>query len=60
VGDAERDVGRPAAIWAWRAKRVGAAGGSGAGRRIRRDLIVLAASLAVFAGCAVVAADGRV
>jgi membrane-associated phospholipid phosphatase len=29
-------------------------------RRIRRDLAVLVASLAVFAGCAVVAADGRV
>jgi membrane-associated phospholipid phosphatase len=29
-------------------------------RRIRRDLIVLAASLAVFAVCAVAAADGRV
>jgi len=29
-------------------------------RRIRRDLTVLAVSLAVFAGCAVVAADGRV
>lgn len=29
-------------------------------RRIQRDLIVLAASLAVFAGCAVVASDGRV
>ena len=29
-------------------------------RRIRRDLIVLAASLAVFAVCAVLAADGRV
>jgi len=29
-------------------------------RRIRRDLIVLAASLAVFVGCAVIAADGRV
>lgn len=28
-------------------------------RRIQRDLIVLAASLAVFAGCAVVASDGR-
>ena len=28
--------------------------------RVRRDLIVLAASLAVFAGCAVVASDGRV
>jgi membrane-associated phospholipid phosphatase len=29
-------------------------------RRIRRDLIVLAASLAVFAGCALLVADGRV
>jgi membrane-associated phospholipid phosphatase len=29
-------------------------------RRVRRDVIVLVASLAVFAGCAVVAADGRV
>jgi undecaprenyl-diphosphatase len=29
-------------------------------RRIQRDLIGLAASLAVFAGCAVVASDGRV
>lgn len=38
----------------------GTAAGTGAGRRIRRDLIVLAGSLAVFAGCAVVVADGRV
>src|SRR5262249_50235920 len=53
-------MGRPAASWAWGAKRVGAAGGPGAGRRTRRDLIVLAASLAVFAICAVIAADGRV
>jgi hypothetical protein len=29
-------------------------------RRIRRDLIVLAVSLAVFTVCAVIAADGRV
>jgi membrane-associated phospholipid phosphatase len=29
-------------------------------RRVRRDLIVLVASLAVFAGCAVIVADGRV
>jgi membrane-associated phospholipid phosphatase len=29
-------------------------------RRVRRDLTVLVISLAVFAGCAVVAADGRV
>jgi hypothetical protein len=28
--------------------------------RIRRDLVVLAASLAVFAGCALFVADGRV
>jgi membrane-associated phospholipid phosphatase len=28
--------------------------------RVRRDVVVLVASLAVFAGCAVVAADGRV
>src|SRR6476660_8224648 len=38
----------------------GTAGGPGAMRRIQRDLIVRAASLAVFAGCAVVASDGRV
>ena len=48
---------RPAASWGWKAKR---AGGPGAGWRIRRDLIMLAASLAVFAGCAVIAASGRV
>jgi undecaprenyl-diphosphatase len=41
-------------------KRAGTAGGPGARRRIRRDLIVLAASLAVFAVCAVIVADGRV
>src|SRR6201989_2973685 len=38
----------------------GTAGGPGAVRRVQRDLIVLAASVAVFAGCAVVASDGRV
>jgi membrane-associated phospholipid phosphatase len=48
---------RPSAIWPWVAK---GAGGPGTGGRIRRDLIVLAASLAVFAGCAVIVADGRV
>src|SRR5690348_13871909 len=36
------------------------AGGPGAVRRIQRDLIVLVASVAVFAGCAVIVADGRV
>ena len=38
----------------------GTAGRLCAVRRIRRDLIVLVASLAVFAGCAVIVADGRV
>jgi undecaprenyl-diphosphatase len=38
----------------------GAERGTGAVRRTRRDLIVLAGSLAVFAGCAVVAASGQV
>jgi membrane-associated phospholipid phosphatase len=51
---------RPPAVWPWGAKSAGTAGGPGAGRRIRRDLIMLAASLAVFAGCAVIAANGRV
>ena len=53
---------RPSAGWPWVAKGAGTAGGpgAGAGRRIRRDLIVLVASLAVFAGCAVIVADGRV
>jgi hypothetical protein len=50
---------RPSAIWPWVAKGAGGAGGPWALRRIRRDLIVLAASLAVFAGCAVIVADGR-
>jgi membrane-associated phospholipid phosphatase len=35
-------------------------GGCGAVSRVRRDLVVLVASLAVFTVCAVVAADGRV
>jgi undecaprenyl-diphosphatase len=51
---------RPPAGRPWGARRAGTAGGPGAGRRIRRDLIVLAASLAVFAICAVIVADGRV
>ena len=51
---------QPPAVWPRGAKRAGPAGGPGAGRRIRRDLIVLAASLAVFAGCAVIVADERV
>ena len=51
---------QPPAVWSRGAKRAGPAGGPGAGGRIRRDLIVLAASLAVFAGCAVIVADERV
>jgi membrane-associated phospholipid phosphatase len=47
-------------VWPWRSKSRGEAAGQGPGRRIGRDLIVLAASLAVFAGCAVIAANGRV
>jgi membrane-associated phospholipid phosphatase len=41
-------------------RSAGIKGGLRAVRRIRRDLIVLAASLAVFAACAVVVANGRV
>ena len=41
-------------------ERAGTTKGSRAVSRIRRDLIVLAASLVVFAGCALLVADGRV
>jgi membrane-associated phospholipid phosphatase len=54
----ERRAGRPAGGWPWGSK--GAAGGPCVVRRVPRDLIMLAASLAVFAGCAVIVADGRV
>ena len=60
MGDDEGFPGRPAAGWPWGSKGAGTAGGPCAVRRVRRDLIVLAASLAVFAGCAVIVADGRV
>ena len=61
MGDTGHVAGRPASVWPWRgAGGAAAPGGPRAGRRIRRDLIVLAASLAVFAVCAVIAADGRV
>ena len=46
--------------WASRTGGEDTEGGSRAVRRIRRDLAVLVASLAVFAGCAVIVADGRV
>ena len=52
MGDVGRFAGRPAWVWPW--------GGTGTGGRIRRDLIVLAASLAVFTVCAVIVANGRV
>jgi membrane-associated phospholipid phosphatase len=58
MGDVGRFAGRPAWVWPWLG--TGRAAGPGAGGRIRRDLIVLAASLAVFTGCAVIVADGRV
>jgi hypothetical protein len=60
MGDDEGLPGRPGAVWPRGGKSAGTAGGPGAVRRIQRDLIGLAASLAVFAGCAVVASDGRV
>jgi membrane-associated phospholipid phosphatase len=59
-GGDERLAGRPAAGWPWEAKGADAAGGPWAVRRIRRDLILLAASLAVFTACAVIVANGRV
>jgi membrane-associated phospholipid phosphatase len=60
MGDVDHIPEHPTSVWPWRSKSRGKAAGPGAGRRIRRDLIVLAASLAVFAGCAVIAANGRV
>lgn len=60
MGDVDHIPGHPASVWPWRNKSRGKAAGQGPGRRIRRDLIVLAASMAVFAGCAVIAANGRV
>ena len=60
MGDVDRIPEHQASVWPWRSKSRGEAAGQGPGRRIRRDLIVLAASLAVFAGCAVIAANGRV
>src|SRR5438874_4294155 len=60
MGDGEGLPGPAGSRLASGGKSARAAGGPGAVRRIQRDLIVLAASLAVFAGCAVIVADGRV
>ena len=59
-GGDERLAGRAAAGWPWGAKGADAAGGPWAVRRVPRDLIMLAASLAVFTVCAVIVANGRV
>jgi membrane-associated phospholipid phosphatase len=59
-GGNERLAGRPAAGWPWGATSADAASGPWAVRRVPRDLIMLAAGLAVFAGCAVMVANGRV
>jgi hypothetical protein len=58
MGDVDHSQEHHASVWPWRSKS--GVRRPGAGRRIRRDLIVLAVSLAVFAGCAVIAANGRV
>ena len=58
MGDVGSFAGRPARVRPWRG--AGGTAGPGAGGRIRRDLIVLAASLAVFTACAVIVANGRV
>jgi membrane-associated phospholipid phosphatase len=63
MGDVGRFARRPTPAWPRRGTGAGGAaapGGRDAGGHIRRDLILLAASLAVFAVCAVIAADGRV
>ena len=58
--DDERLADPESADLAFQSERAGTTRRSPAVSRIRRDLVVLAASLAVFAGCALVAADGRV
>ena len=63
MGDVGRFARRPVSAWPRRGTGAGGAaapGGPRASGHIRRDLILLAASLAVFAVCAVIAADGRV
>jgi membrane-associated phospholipid phosphatase len=60
MGDDERLPDPESADLAFQSERAGTTRRSRAVIRIRRDLIVLATSLAVFAVCAVIAADGRV
>ena len=60
MGDVGRFAGRPAWVWPWRGTGAGGTAGPAVSGRIRRDLIVLAASLAVFTVCAVIVANGRV
>jgi membrane-associated phospholipid phosphatase len=60
MGDDERLQDSDRAGSPFPAGSAGAEGWPRAVRRVRRDLIVLAASLAVFAACAVTVADGRV
>jgi membrane-associated phospholipid phosphatase len=58
--DDERLADPESANLAIQSECAGTTNGSPTVSRIRRDLVVLAVSLAVFAGCALVAADGRV
>jgi membrane-associated phospholipid phosphatase len=58
MGDVGQSAGQRAWAWPWRG--TGGMAGPGSGGRIRRDLILLAASLAVFTVCAVIVANGRV
>jgi membrane-associated phospholipid phosphatase len=60
MGDDERLPKPESADLAFQTERAGTTRRSRAVSRIRRDLVVLAASLAAFAGCALIAADGRV
>jgi membrane-associated phospholipid phosphatase len=58
--DDERLADPASAGLVFQSECAGATNGSPAVSRIRRDLVVLAVSLAVFAGCALLVADGRV
>jgi membrane-associated phospholipid phosphatase len=60
MGDDERLPDPESARQAFPSGSASTTGGPRAVRRIRRDLIMLVASLAVFAACAVIVADGQV